>query len=144
MKHIEQTKFSLFYPDGKRATYGNCLIANIASILEESINEVPNVYVFYGMEKKETLIEEQTWFNVLNIWLKFKHNKIMTKHELNEPTKSQYVIMRGLSPKDRAHTCVYENTNEGFVMVHDPHPLSVGLKTLQYYYTIENVTMTQK
>jgi hypothetical protein len=69
MKPTEQTKFSLFYPDGKRATYGNCLVANIASILELSIHEVPNVYVFYGMEKKET------------------------------PTQSQYVIMRGLSPK---------------------------------------------
>lgn len=139
MKPTEQTKFSLFYPDGKRATYGNCLVANIASILELSIHEVPNVYVFYGMEKKETPTEQQTWFKVLNTWLEFKHNKIMTKHEINEPTQSQYVIMRGLSPKKRVHTNVYENTEQGFVMVHDPHPLTIGLKELQYYFVMNNL-----
>jgi len=144
MKPIEQTKFSLFYPDGKRATYGNCLVANIASILEISINEVPNIYVFYGMEKKETPIEEQTWFKVLNMWLKFKFNKIITKHELNEPTQSKYVIIRGLSPNNRAHTCIYENTQKGFIMIHDPHPLTIGLKESQYYYTIEDLVTTQR
>ena len=37
MKPISQTKNSLFFSDGTRLTYGNCLVACIASILEEPI-----------------------------------------------------------------------------------------------------------
>ena len=52
MKTINQTKFSLFCAGGTRLTYGNCLVACIASILDESIDEIPNIYTFYGLYDK--------------------------------------------------------------------------------------------
>ena len=70
MKPTNQTKFSLFYADGTRLTYGNCLVACVASILDESIDEIPNVYTFYGLDDKENKnIEDHWWFKILNIWL---------------------------------------------------------------------------
>ena len=76
MKKVNQTKYSLFYSDGKRMTYGNCLIACFASILELPIDEVPNVYVFYGLDKDKTLRGEHQWFKIMDLWLNMKYNKI--------------------------------------------------------------------
>jgi hypothetical protein len=123
MKTTYQTKFSLFYPNGKRLTYGNCLIACIASILDQPIDEVPNIYTFYGLDDKEDKVtENHLWFKVMNTWLSLKHKKQLIKHNLNEPTEQEYVIMRGLSKRGNAHCCIYFNNENGILLPYfDPH-----------------------
>ena len=75
MKPISQTKNSLFFSDGTRLTYGNCLVACIASILEEPIDEIPNIYTFYNLGVKHDNVEHDVWFQVINQWLILKYNK---------------------------------------------------------------------
>lgn len=133
MKTVSQTKFSLFFSDGTRLTYGNCLVACIASILEEPIDEVPNLYTFYGLE------DDQLWFKVINLWLEKKHKKTLTKHSLDEETNEPFVIMRGLSKRGKPHTCIYENRSNQLVPYFDPHPTSEYLSAEHYYYTIESI-----
>ena len=130
---MSQTKFSLFFSDGTRLTYGNCLVACIASILGEPIDEVPNLYTFYGLD------DDQLWFKVINMWLEKKHKKVLVKHSLDEETNEQFVIMRGLSMRGKPHTCIFENREGNLVPYFDPHPTTEYLSKQHYYYTIESV-----
>ena len=140
MKPVNQTKFSLFYADGTRLTYGNCLVACVASILDESIDEIPNIYTFYGLDDKENKnIEDHWWFKILNIWLREKYKKCIKLHELGTETDQEYVIMRGLSQRGTAHTCVYNNVNNVLLPFFDPHPTKQHLSQEHYYYTIEDI-----
>ena len=135
MKNVNQTKFSLFFSDGKRLTYGNCLVACIASVLEHPIDEVPNIYTFYGLDNKEET-ENQLWFYVINLWLNKKLEKSLVKYSLDTPTQEEFVIMRGLSKRGRPHTCIYKNDGGSFSPYFDPHPTSEFLSVQHYYYTI--------
>ena len=139
MKPTYQTKFSLFFADGKRLTYGNCLIACVASILDQPIDEVPNVYTFYGLDDKEDKItENHLWFKTMNVWLKLKHNKQLIKHDLTESTEQEYVVMRGLSKRGHPHCCIYTNDENSLLLPYfDPHLTSQFLSEEHYYYTIE-------
>jgi len=137
VKTVSQTKFSLFFSDGTRLNYGNCLVACIASILEEPIDEVPNLYTFYGLDEKGTEIEDHLWFKVINLWLNKKHKKILKKHDLNEETQEEFIIMRGLSMRQKPHTCIFQNIGDNFIPYFDPHPTSQFLSQNHYYYTIE-------
>ena len=102
VKVVNQTKYSLFYSDGKRMTYGNCLIACFASILGLPIDEVPNVYVFYGLDKdKELKPGEYQWFKIMDLWLKMKFNWALKYKELNEIPTEEFVIVRGLSKRKK-------------------------------------------
>jgi len=140
VKTTNQTKFSLFYADGTRLTYGNCLVACIASILDESIDEVPNLYTFYGLDEKENKeTEDHLWFKVINLWLEKKYKKVLIKHPLDEPTQEQFVIMRGLSMRGKPHTCIFENREGNLLPYFDPHPTKQYLSTEHYYYTIESI-----
>ena len=140
MKTVSQTKFSLFFSDGTRLTYGNCLVACIASVLGEPIEEVPNLYTFYGLDDKEnTETENHLWFKVINLWLEKKYKKTLVKHNLEEETHEQFVIMRGLSMRGKPHTCIFENREGNLVPYFDPHPTTEYLSKQHYYYTIESV-----
>ena len=139
MKLVSQTKFSLFYSDGKRLTYGNCLIACIASILEQPIDEVPNVYTFYGLDEPNTNIDNHLWFNVMNSWMTKKFNKKITVHTLNESPTEDFVIVRGLSTRRKPHCCIYENKNGELIPFFDPHPTEQFLIENHYYYTIKTI-----
>ena len=86
MKPIYQTKFSLFFSDGKRLTYGNCLIACVASIMDLPIDEVPNVYTFYGLDNKKE-IKESLWFQVMDLWLKNKFGKKILYNNIDDKIK---------------------------------------------------------
>ncbi len=136
MKPVHQTKFSLFYSNGKRLTYGNCLIACVASMVELPIDEVPNVYTFYGLsENKE--INKNMWFQVMNLWLNNKFNKNLNYHEINDVTEEEYVIMRGLSMRNKPHTCIYKYSNGIFEPYFDPHQTSEYLSRCDYFLTIK-------
>ena len=140
MKTTLQTKYSLFYADGIRLTYGNCLIACIASILEEQIDEVPNIYTFYGLDDPEnTETENHLWFKIINLWLEKKHKKVLIKHKLGEETNEEFVIMRGLLMRMKPHTCIYRNENGKLLPYFDPHPTKQYLHQTQFYFTIENI-----
>ena len=140
MKTTNQTKFSLFFSDVTRLTYGNCLVACIASILGEPIDEIPNLYTFYGLDDKEnTETENHLWFKVINLWLEKKYKKTLVKHSLEEETHEQFVIMRGLSMRGKPHTCIFENREGNLVPYFDPHPTTEYLSKQHYYYTIESV-----
>lgn len=138
MKTVSQTKFSLFFSDGTRLTYGNCLVACIASILEEPIDEVPNLYTFYGLDDNENT-EDPLWFKVINLWLEKKYKKVLVKHSLEEETHEPFVIMRGLSMRLKPHTCIFENRESKLVPYFDPHPTKEYLSKQHYYYTIESI-----
>jgi hypothetical protein len=138
MKLTNQTKYSLFYADGTRLTYGNCLIACVASLLDEPIDEVPNVYTFYGLDEKDKTTEDHAWFKVMNLWLDLKHQKCIKKHSLDDVTKEEYVIMRGASQRGKPHCCIFKNENGTFLPHFDPHPTLQYLQQNHYYYTIES------
>ena len=129
MKLTNQTKYSLFYSDGTRLTYGNCLIACVASLLDEPIDEVPNVYTFYGLDEKDKTTEDHAWFKVMNLWLDLKHQKCIKKHSLDDVTKEEYVIMRGASQRGKPHCCIFKNEDGTFLPHFDPHPTLQYLKT---------------
>jgi hypothetical protein len=137
MKPLSQTKNSLFFSDGTRLTYGNCLIACVASILDEPIDEVPNIYTFYGLGEKTDKIENQIWFEVLNKWLTLKHNKCLRVHEIGDEVVQPYVIMRGLSKRSRPHCVIYKNENNYLVPFFDPHPTKEYLAQEHFFLTIE-------
>lgn len=141
MKPTLQTKFSLFYSDGKRLNYGNCLIACIASILEQPIDEIPNVYTFYGLDKDKTNgVENHLWFKVINLWINNKFNKEFKVNSIDEKTSCEYVIMRGLSQRKKPHCCIYKNNNGVLEPYFDPHPTAQFLLEEHYFYTIEDLS----
>ena len=136
MKPVYQTKFSLFYSDGKRLTYGNCLIACIASMMDLPIDEVPNVYTFYGLDSEEK-IEDKLWFKTIDLWLERKFNKNLKYNNIGDTTNQKYVIMRGLSMRGKPHTCLYENSDDKLIPFFDPHQTSEFLSRQDYFLTIE-------
>lgn len=136
MKPVYQTKFSLFFSDGKRLTYGNCLIACIASIMDLPIDEVPNVYTFYGLDNKKE-IKESLWFQVMDLWLMNKFGKKLKYNNIDSKTEQEYVIMRGLSMRGKPHTCIYKNIEGELEPFFDPHQTSEYLSRCDYYLTIE-------
>ena len=138
MKPISQTKNSLFFSDGTRLTYGNCLVACIASILEEPIDEIPNIYTFYNLGVKHDNVEHDVWFQVINQWLILKYNKCFKVHNKDVLTKEEYVIMRGASQRGKPHCCIFKNEDGTFLPHFDPHPTLQYLKQNHYYYTIES------
>jgi hypothetical protein len=129
MKPVTQTKFSLFYADGRRFNYGNCLVACIASILEIEIDEVPNVNVFYGIQ--ETDVEDQAlWLSYLNAWLFHKHSLKLIKTHDPKKLPGSYFICRGQSYRALPHCIVMHSIKAPF----DPHPTREGLKSIDHYY----------
>jgi hypothetical protein len=138
MKPVNQTKFSTFYSNGKRCTYGNCFVACLASILELPIEEVPNLYVFYDLESN--VEDNPLWLIVLNMWLEAKFNRRLEKRLIGPTYDEGPVIARGISMRGKPHTIVlYERNSHGLVR-HDPHPTNEGLKEIQYFWFLIPVT----
>lgn len=137
MKPVQQTKYSLFYSDGTRMTYGNCLVACIASILDEPVDEIPNIYTFYGLDEKKENPEDYLWFQIINKWLNVKYNKCFKHYKKDTPTYHPFVIMKGLSKRNRPHCVIYFNDNGNLKPYFDPHPTKEYLSSELYYFTIE-------
>lgn len=127
MIQVSQTKFSLFRSNRERLTYGNCLVACVASILELPIEEVPNIYTFYSKDKTGL------WLEVLNMWLSLngiKLEKVECENVGKYCNVSNYYIKRGLSHRGLPHCIVCGP----FKYEWDPHPSREGLKEDQYCY----------
>lgn len=140
MRRVNQTKFSIFFADGKRLTYGNCLVACVASILDERIDEVPNFYTFYGLDPKEDRgSDDPMWMRVLNLWLEAKHGRRISVHGMEIPPTEKYIIMRGKSLRGQPHCCIFRNELGDALPFFDPHPTSQFLKDHHYYYQLEKI-----
>lgn len=137
MKPINQTKFSIFFANGERLTYGNCLVACVASVLEEPIDEVPNIYTFYGLKSDGD--EDPLWLKVLNLWMEKKHSKRMVVRKEPIFFSGDYIIARGKSLRGRPHCCIYKRDGEDLNPFFDPHPTSQFLKEVDWYYIIEEI-----
>jgi hypothetical protein len=136
MNPVRQNKFSLFYLDGKRYSYGNCLVACIASWLDLDILEVPNIYTFYGLGEKSKDLQKQEWVKIMNHWLELKFGlELKFYKDINE-FQSDYVIVRGKSLRNRPHTCIYKKEGDSVVPFFDPHPMDQFLGSFDYFIVI--------
>jgi hypothetical protein len=132
-----QTKYSVFNSKKERLTYGNCLVACIAAILEMPIDEIPNIYTFYGLNRNEE--DSPLWLDVLNIWLIHKKGLKLKRVEAFDDgglgfSDSEYswAIARGLSVRGLPHCIVISLRHKSDDW--DPHPSREGLKEIQYYW----------
>ena len=113
MKPVEQTIFHT------ETTKGNCLAANIASILEIDIQTVPN------------FAESIRWEEHLQKWLQDNHKLKYVEVCITDTTRFAlewaecYHLIHGPSPRgDFWHSVVGHKGK----MVFDPHPDKTGLK----------------
>lgn len=155
----QQTKFSTFMSSGERITYGNCLVTCIANMMSLPIDEIPNLYTFYGAKT------EHLWMQVFNMWLNEvwirngalhqddkleirKFSPAELKTDAIEDSIFIEVIARGLSMRGKPH-CILIKPNlvrlkldsEGLYSGplkdgHDPHPSKEGLSEVHYFYVI--------
>ena len=145
MTPTNQTKFSAFTSKGERITYGNCLVACIASVLDVDIHEVPNLYTLYGITRPQPpdAVDTPYWAEVLNTWMREKHGKeleIMTdiayaSRVTKDPNYPRTAIVKGMSHRDKPHCCIYHLST----LIWDPHPSREGLKETKHVYVITPV-----
>jgi len=106
MIKVDQTKF------GDKE--GNCLQACLASVLEISIDDVPEP-------------DERNWLNECNDWLA-QFGLALHWLEYNDLFIPRgYSILSGDSPRGSCHHSVVAKDGE---LIHDPHPDRTGLKDL--------------
>lgn len=145
MTPTNQTKFSAFTSKGERITYGNCLVACIASVLDVDIHEVPNLYTLYGITRPQHPYEKPTpyWAEVLNTWMREKHGKQLeiipelayASRVAKDPKYPRTAIVKGMSHRDKPHCCIYHLST----LVWDPHPSREGLKEMKHVYVIKTL-----
>lgn len=120
MKPVFQTKYG--NPEG------NCFAACVASILECSIDELPNLYELEQSGKN--------WLIGLNEAIKPKGYGVAYIEAKNEAVdmflpEGAYFIASGDASGSCQHSCVYQNIEGDAVMIHDPNPgAKVGLKKI--------------
>lgn len=110
MKPIDQTK--LHYPPKQ---HGNCLAASLASILEISIDDIPE-FEEMGCEWWQSMLD---WLFSLGFELLQCDKEIVLRG---------YYLAMGKSPRgDFNHQVVYYNGK----MIHDPHPSKNGIVNIK-------------
>lgn len=141
---VTQTKVVVRNSKGNTVVRGNCFAAAIASLMEVSITEVPNVEVLFD-------VDGVSWYGVMDAWIRANGHEIITNNnykvfhnpaEFNQDTRDallselsgKYYMASGMSPRGVMHVCIYK---EG-VMVHDPHPTREGIdeSTISYFEEI--------
>lgn len=145
MTPTNQTKFSAFTSKGERITYGNCLVACIASVLDVDIHEVPNLYTLYGITRPQPpdAVDTPYWAEVLNTWMRENHGKeleIMTaiayaSRVTKDANYPRTAIVKGMSHRDKPHCCIYHLST----LIWDPHPSREGLKEMKHVYVIKTL-----
>jgi len=144
---VTQTKFHVFSKDGKIVQRGNCFAAVVASMLEITIYDVPNVEVLFYEDYND---EGSTfWYEVMQTFLTSKgwdwsgdarykvfHPEFGVKdEELIMKLKDTFYFGIGKSARGVNHVCIFQNG----IMVHDPHPSRDGLETLEFFESIERI-----
>jgi len=119
MKSVEQIEF--------RSGLGDCFRACVASIFEFDIEDMPNFW-------EETQDGNVFWVKV-NMWL-IKHYSckclsVAVAAGYEHYVKDVLCVANGKSPMgDEDHAVVWLNG-----IIHDPHPLRVGIKGLPDTFT---------
>lgn len=114
---------------------GNCFQACVASIMETTLEEIPDEIVYW----KPGLHHVETWYkhyNDISNWLKERNLAMLEVRNIGIQTQFEdcYNIICGPSPRDSSkyHAVV----GFGIDIVHDPHPDNTGLlKTKPWTYT---------
>jgi hypothetical protein len=101
---------------------GNCFMACVASILEISLEDCPDLYDETGAYAPGT-----NWLQVAADWAYAHADALLiglgpNDDGLMKPPQG-YAIISGLSPFGYMHACVALNGQ----VVHDPHPHGLGL-----------------
>lgn len=137
---VTQTKVVVKNSKDEMIVRGNCYAACIASILEKTIDEVPNVETLFHIEGSYWFIVMHAYLNSIG-WMictdeKFKcFHTIFTDDNYSEldsaqaELKDKYYLVSGLSPRGVQHMCIYQNGK----LVHDPHPTREGLISVEYF-----------
>ena len=115
---------------------GNCFSACLASLFELPIAEVPN---FYAIDASD-----DGWWAAVRDWLRHRGFGVMFL-ELRSPDHLKlfegYLIVSGVSKRGLHHATIWQNGK----MVHDPHPDSSGLETIEgidMIYPLSPATLT--
>lgn len=127
MKPVQQTEFG---------GNGNCLSACLASLMEKSIDDVPNFAEIFSDINRYKFTPPYTWVELVNSWLVL-HGYVLT--QLVEVPEIYYRynleffhIMVGVSPRGNRHAVIGRNGK----IFYDPHPDKSGLSTghdIEYY-----------
>lgn len=139
MKPVHQTIFD--------SSKGNCLSAAIASILELSIDDVPNFCKDFGLgyfdEAVQLFLRNRgyAWLRVLMPRVPNDDDSKVSQGrpvETREDLRFHYLpdhilcMATGKSPRGEWHHVVVGEIRDGynFRMLHDPHPAGTGLEGL--------------
>lgn len=143
MVPVTQTKVVVKNSKDEMVVRGNCMAAVVASLLNLTIDSVPNVETLFH-------IEGGYWQEVLMTFCKsvgydwgtddrFRvfHDDLYgssdgIREELFEQCSNKHYIISGKSPRGVFHVCIYLNGE----MVWDPHPSREGLVTEEYFESI--------
>jgi hypothetical protein len=110
MKKVFQTKFE---------KEGNCFVACLASILEISIEKIPEYKDGNGI-----------WYKKYRKWLNQWGLDLIALTDWSGEAKEYiplvFAIVSGISPRGLSHSVVYF----GHEMIHDPHPEGGGVKDI--------------
>jgi len=151
---VTQTKVVVKNSKGETVVRGNCFAAAVASIMELSINDVPNVEVFFHMygsywnEVMQTFINSKGWELCTDDRYKVFHPELQVHLRapdgenynkwllgLRNELKDKHYLITGETVRGIRHITIWKNG----VMVHDPHPTNEGLITLEEFQTLEKV-----
>lgn len=143
---VKQTKVVVLNSKNEMVVRGNCFPAAIASILELSIDEVPNVETLYDIDGSFWLVVMETFLKKKGFELggneQFKiafHRDIIDYNfdpalldKSLKYCKDKYYLVAGMTVRGFHHVVIYQNGK----MVHDPHPTNEGLTTLETFEEI--------
>lgn len=147
---VTQTKVVVRNSKDEMVVRGNCYAACIASILDKTIDEVPNVETLFHVDDTFWYIVMRTYLTSIgweicpdNMFQRFHPNSGFSFDgtDLNGkiPEWYDYVdrfyLVSGLSPRGVQHMCIYRNGK----LIHDPHPTREGLLTEEYFESLEKV-----
>lgn len=121
---VDQTRFG--------NPLGNCLMACVASILERSLEELPDLQEWLDAD-------EEHWFHTFERlmesigWLVYYEPALRGREGAFTRVRPRgYHIGSGLSPRDLQHAVVVLDGE----MVHDPHPSRAGVASIDHYYIL--------
>lgn len=117
---------------------GNCFSACVASILECSLEDLPDEIAIIAQLKQEYASVWENWpprFKWGKSWMRLweqtqaiVRQRGLTMVEVKGPFPSEipvdvYCIISGQSPRGLEHSCV----GRGLKIIHDPHPSEAGV-----------------
>ena len=122
---VMQTKFATCADDGTITQRGNCLAACVASILEKSIEEIPELVALDP--KFDQLYALRGYLESLDMSL-ILLMRTMDYH----PISNGWYIVSGPTVRGSSHACVYRYG----MLKHDPYPGGKGVLELESFTII--------